>query len=44
MCTVLLPTGDNPVSVNKYIIPYQYGRKEIKNTKKRQKEGEVEFQ
>ena len=23
MCTVLLPLGDNPIAVNKYIIPYQ---------------------
>ena len=22
MCTVLLPPGDNPIAVNKYIIPY----------------------
>jgi hypothetical protein len=22
MCTVLLPSGDNPIAVNKYIIPY----------------------
>jgi len=24
MCTVLLPPGDNPIAVNKYIIPYQF--------------------
>jgi len=24
MCTVLLPPGDNPIAVNKYIISYQY--------------------
>jgi len=23
MCTVLLPPGDNPIAVNKYIISYQ---------------------
>ena len=23
MCTVLLPLGDNPIAVNKYIISYQ---------------------
>jgi len=23
MCTVLLPKGDNPIAVNKYIISYQ---------------------
>jgi len=22
MCTVLLPLGDNPIAVNKYIMPY----------------------
>jgi len=22
MCTVLLPPGDNPIAVNKYIMPY----------------------
>ena len=24
MCTVLLPPGDNPIAVNKYIISYYY--------------------
>ena len=24
MCTVLLPPGDNPIAVNKYIVSYQY--------------------
>jgi len=24
MCTVLLPPGDNPIAVNKYIISYIY--------------------
>ena len=24
MCTVLLPPGDNPITVNKYIISYQF--------------------
>jgi hypothetical protein len=23
MCTVLLPPGDNPIEINKYIISYQ---------------------
>ena len=23
MCTVLLPPGDNPIAVNKYIVSYQ---------------------
>jgi hypothetical protein len=23
MCTVLLPPGDNPIAVNKYITPYE---------------------
>ena len=26
MCTVLLPPGDNPIAVNKYIISYHFGR------------------
>ena len=24
MCTVLLPPGDNPIDVNKYIISYHF--------------------
>jgi hypothetical protein len=33
MCTVLLPSGDNPIAVNKYVISYhlreiQYKRSE----------------
>ena len=24
MCTVLLPPGDNPIALNKYIISYLY--------------------
>jgi len=24
MCTVLLPPGDNPIAVNKYIIHYNH--------------------
>jgi len=25
MCTVLLPPGDNPIAVNKYIIYHNFG-------------------
>jgi len=24
MCTVLLPSGDNPIAVNKYVISYYF--------------------
>jgi hypothetical protein len=29
MCTVLLPPGDNPIAVNKYIISYHENTKNI---------------
>ena len=32
MCTVLLPPGDNPTAVNKYIISYHKGLSGPQNT------------